>query len=257
MKIERLMIEVTRRCSCNCLHCMRGDEQDIDIDLRKVKKFVKKINVSSIIELGFTGGEPFLAVNKMMEILNFLKSKNIEISTFFIATSASFKVEAKHLEFLTELYSYCSEKEFCSLVLSDNMYTKDKMSEDTIKKLSAFNFTSVRSNDKDFEARLIDAFMEKPGYNINESLLLLGSAVENYDEISNYSEIKHSYHNPSREIVVIKEYEIENVYITAKGDILTDCDYYYGDEENFKVCNIDEIKDFKSFKKMEKVKCIE
>jgi MoaA/NifB/PqqE/SkfB family radical SAM enzyme len=59
--ISQLIVEVTRRCNMMCDHCLRGDEQSIDMSDDVIKAVLS--GVSSIGSLVFTGGEPTLAVD--------------------------------------------------------------------------------------------------------------------------------------------------------------------------------------------------
>ena len=256
MMIRSFTIEITRRCHCDCLHCMRGDAQDLDLKISHLKKMIEKLEVKAIDRITITGGEPFLAVRKMQEVLNYLKLKEITIGSFYIVTSASFKIEYAHLNFLTDIYSYCEEKRECELSLSDNIYTKQRMLDDTVLKLSAFKFTIPRSLDADFREGYMGNYLKKPGYDINNGLIMLGNAVVNYDEIQNYSPVRAKPYYPDDKIEILGE-EIEELYLSAKGDILTDCDYCYEAEEDFKVCHVNDVKSLKKFKKMEKVECTE
>jgi len=36
--VSNLMIEVTRRCNMCCDHCLRGDAQDLDLDIHLAKE---------------------------------------------------------------------------------------------------------------------------------------------------------------------------------------------------------------------------
>lgn len=81
------MIELTRRCNLNCKHCMRGDAQNIDISYDVLDKVFD--NMNGVQKLSFTGGEPFLAKDKMIYILNKIMENNIIICEFSVITNGT------------------------------------------------------------------------------------------------------------------------------------------------------------------------
>ena len=59
---QQLILEVTRRCNMACEHCMRGDAQDMDMDIGLIDKALS--SVSDIGCMTFSGGEPTLNVRQ-------------------------------------------------------------------------------------------------------------------------------------------------------------------------------------------------
>ena len=53
-----IIIETTRRCNMACPHCIRGDAQNMDIDLYILDTFLSNFKDGYIREILFTGGEP-------------------------------------------------------------------------------------------------------------------------------------------------------------------------------------------------------
>ena len=38
--VDQLCVEVTRRCNMSCMHCMRGQAQNVDMDFETFKKMM-------------------------------------------------------------------------------------------------------------------------------------------------------------------------------------------------------------------------
>ena len=75
MRINNLIIEVTRKCQLKCPHCLRGDTEQIDIETKYINQLLH--NVTEINQLTFTGGEPFLNIEAIVHTKNFIKKHNI------------------------------------------------------------------------------------------------------------------------------------------------------------------------------------
>ena len=60
ISIQNLAIEVTRKCNIKCAHCLRGDSQNKDIDLKYIDILLDQVNY--IGHFCPTGGEPSLNI---------------------------------------------------------------------------------------------------------------------------------------------------------------------------------------------------
>lgn len=87
MHIEQLHLEITRRCNLECEHCFRGDSQNINIKLETLKNVFT--NVDKIDKLLITGGEPFLAINELEEMIDLIKKYNVKIEKINIVTNGT------------------------------------------------------------------------------------------------------------------------------------------------------------------------
>lgn len=127
--LDNLAIEVTRRCNLKCRHCLRGDAQNLDIDVEQFKQDYEKIidgfeieKNKSIFTLGFSGGEPLLNIKAIYDIFNFLKfEKNIDIQNFFIATNGT-KFSIESLKLFQYLYENCSDNDISQVKISNSQY---------------------------------------------------------------------------------------------------------------------------------------
>ncbi len=87
MKIENLFLELTRMCTIECEHCLRGDRRDEYMSLETVNNCFK--NVSEINVLLLTGGEPLLAINQIKEIIKIIKENNIKVNKINLVTNGT------------------------------------------------------------------------------------------------------------------------------------------------------------------------
>jgi len=131
MKIKKvlddLVVEVTRKCNLACKHCLRGPAQNKDLNIEGFKKDFKK-NIEKYIEgdyinsITFTGGEPFLNIDTMKEVFDYItKEKEINIGNFYIVTNGT-KFSIKALNLLTYFYESCVDNGISMLKISNSPY---------------------------------------------------------------------------------------------------------------------------------------
>lgn len=87
MKVENLCLEVTRMCTLECEHCLRGDRRFESMSLETINNIFNGIN--KINKLVLTGGEPLLAVKQLKEIVHIIKEKSIKIKEIMIITNGT------------------------------------------------------------------------------------------------------------------------------------------------------------------------
>ncbi len=86
-KVDYLGIEITRRCNLQCAHCLRGDCENKDISDATLENTFS--NVTEIGTLFLSGGEPFIAPERIEYILSLLNQRNIKVHTISITTNAT------------------------------------------------------------------------------------------------------------------------------------------------------------------------
>ena len=89
INVNNLIVEVTRRCNMSCDHCLRGCSQDFDLNLDYVESLFKDIGYISTLTI--TGGEPSLAVDKILGIIESAKRNDVGIGDFYMATGCRWK----------------------------------------------------------------------------------------------------------------------------------------------------------------------
>lgn len=219
MKLEfnDLCIEVTRKCNMECKHCLRGKPQNISIDLSCIHKLFKITNYISSIT--FTGGEPTLAVSKMISILNIAINYNVEIANFYIVTNGKY-LPPNFYYFIHKIYGYCTSNEISGVSLSKDSF-HEVISEENIKRLKLFSCFSEKK-------------LTGESYIINE-----GNAIEHRFPFTRNIDFKFKL-----DIEKLDEdrYLIHDMfYLNAYGKILSECDYSYNSQIKNSICSIDEL----------------
>ena len=228
MEIEygNLVIEVTRRCNMACAHCLRGDAQDIDIDDAIIAKTLE--HAVSIDCLTFTGGEPSLNVPAMRRTLDLMKEKEIELRGYFIATNGK-TVTDGFIRFLIDLHAYvlaCNggyiEEGSCGVALSADEFHEPVPTgnEYMLRSLAAYSDVKRRSYAHGRtmllnrgRARMLDGFETTEPFTSSDPCI---------------SETDRGFRAE------------ETIMITAAGNVVTDCDYEYGNEAYETIGSLDD-----------------
>lgn len=122
-EVDSLFIEVTRRCTLECRHCFRGEQEDKDISLEVLENTFR--GIKSINHLLLTGGEPFLAHEQFKKIREILERDHIKVKYISIVTNATFLNDA-----IMEALSYFNNNSRLNLYVSE-----DKFHEEELKRL--------------------------------------------------------------------------------------------------------------------------
>lgn len=104
MKIDELILEVTRKCNMKCRHCLRGKQEDIDADvslLPNIFNEIKKINC-----ITFTGGEPSLNSPYILSVLDYCKRYQIHVNEIYIATNGLMNLDLL-MDSMEQWLKYC------------------------------------------------------------------------------------------------------------------------------------------------------
>lgn len=215
--LNDFVIECTRHCNMSCRHCLRGESQDLDIDLKIIDRFFKRIE--TIGTLTMSGGEPSLVPDLLMKIIDVAKKNNVCIDSFYIATNAK-EISEGFIQSLMQWYLFCWNGEMNAVQISnDNLH--EHVNPDNIKKLEAFRFVSKKyEKNKD----------------IKEYLIREGRAALNFDCHQSVTPYKISTDDDSSYI-----YIQDTLYINCKGDLFSSCDLSYETQDNddrFKIGNV-------------------
>lgn len=218
--IYNLVVEVGRKCNMKCTHCLRGEPEDVTVDLNSLFKFLKDEKINYINSITFTGGEPTLYAKEIISIIDFIMKNNIEIYGFYIASNGlivNLELMMKLVQFRAYISSKCcldDEDYICRYDISDDHF-HDGIHQYNIDILKGFSFVRMRG-DID-EAYLIDQGRASIYHHTSRT-------VEN----TFYANICGDYT------------EIETVYFNAKGQILWNCDLSYETQEFCEPLSINE-----------------
>jgi hypothetical protein len=217
LAVDDLFIEVTRRCNMQCPHCLRGEAENLEISEKNVDRLFSKI--SRIGTLTITGGEPSLVPEKIEMIVRLAKRNGVSIGNFSCVTNAK-QVTDYFILAILQLYLYCDDNECSGLAYSSDMF-HDGISDENIKKLKAFSFTSDKGE--------ID----------EQHLIMEGRAAMNYDTDRYLRPYKFSLQD---------DWVADNdLYLNCKGNLVADCNCSYEtqDYSEFLIGNVMEIDDLR------------
>lgn len=208
--IDELCIGVTRKCNNNCLHCMRGDAQNIDLSLEDIDTLFHNddFEIRGINSLVITGGEPTLNSSAIIKIINEIIGQEIALKSFtMVINGRIYKQELA--DSLCMLYQY-SKKLF------------DDGDFDLICSLDQFHTKPNESN--------LDAYKKLPFFcgmfrNLsNEDILMLGRAAENnYGSLEMRNFLYYMYscyrnnNNPTIDVQGDGSIVLNQLYLSAKG----------------------------------------
>lgn len=211
MDLYDLVIEVTRRCNMKCLHCLRGEAENVDIDLSHVEKLFDQID--EISSLTITGGEPSLVPEKISGIIDIAKKKDVRIGRFYLVTNGKLVSDA-FMKAVLDLYLYCDDVEgvFHGVDLSNDGY-HEEVPVESVKKLSAFRFFGKKQ--------------QEDGRCYDDSLISEGEAAWNYGG-RDLNVGKICIYPDDGDLIEAVE---NNIYLNCEGNVLPLCDLSYESQE--------------------------
>lgn len=229
--IESIALEVTRRCNEKCLHCMRGESENLDIEKSTIDSLLEKNNIL-IMKLIFSGGEPLL--NEEAIIYTIDKIINEKKLVFSIEITTNGTIYSKLvLEKLKEFKHYVETtfKEFPELIAKEEISCL-RISDDQFHKV-----------DKNVEAKYLkekDIAVQQTGYidELDDKIILTGRAKNRmFGRHFKYHLIDVDIKELSPTCIWLKN----DFYITAKGDITTQGNGTY---EDMDFLNLGKIEDY-------------
>lgn len=223
---NELALELTRKCNMKCNHCLRDDAENINMNMKTIEPLLSR--TMQINTLTFTGGEPTLNISLMKEILNYCKLHTIPVFNIYIVTNGKV-VSDNFLNTIIDWYAYCIESnngcmpDISGLSLSKDMYHENIPTEN-INKLKTFAF---------FDENHYRDFDQYPVLNRGRGANIANNF--NRDIITTFSVLP----NDDGSIQID-----DSTYVSAKGDILADCDLSYDTMSNYALGNTKNIDEF-------------
>ena len=223
MYIQELVIEITRRCNIQCLHCLRGPAQAKDIDNITIDKILEGISMIGCVT--FTGGEPSLAVSRIKYFTKRVKKLGIEVSSFYVITNGKIASTAM-AHALMDLYAYCNPSDpedfIGGLAISQDQYHREIGYEINSAKKVYGALVFFRSKDRKADLKYI----------INEGWANI-NGIGNRPELPNMNVIGLDDDGNVDRVD-------EVVYINALGDVIPSCDMSYESQKAYKIGNVHE-----------------
>lgn len=103
MYIENLHLSLTRNCTLECEHCLRGNRQHVSMDPLILDKIFQ--DILEVENLLITGGEPLIAIQSLEKLAEIIRNKMVKINNIFIITNGTVLSE-RIIKVLTDLNIY-------------------------------------------------------------------------------------------------------------------------------------------------------
>lgn len=212
MHIRNLVIEVTRRCQLECIHCLRGDTQPVEIDKDSIRQLIVDHNITSIDTLTFTGGEPFMNAGAIAYTVQLLKMMKVEVQSFYIATNGvmfetSNVVTKTCLGTIMDLWLLCYDNKYSRIDISTDQFHETKITMDNLLRVFAFTY--------------------ERGENLTWQRLI----PEGRGEYVTCADKPQFQHNEFSE----EDPEEVQIYLTAKGEVVWNCDLSYEHQDRVSI----------------------
>lgn len=139
MYVENLHLQVTRNCTLECEHCMRGDRERVNMNpaiLDEIFKDVKRVGM-----LLLTGGEPLIAIQTLEHLVYLLKTKQVRVNKITVVTNGTI-LSDRVLRLLHEL----QDNSYLILRMSTNIFHNLELHKKNLEAIRDKNL-KVISND--------------------------------------------------------------------------------------------------------------
>ena len=116
MELDNLYLELTRNCTLQCEHCLKGEREAKDMSLETIDlifKDIKKINT-----LLLSGGEPLINKKALEYIAQLIDEKGIKVNRIGLITNGTI-CNKNIIEILQELKKRCDSFQF---ILSSDLF---------------------------------------------------------------------------------------------------------------------------------------
>lgn len=87
MYVEELHLQVTRNCTLECEHCLRGDREIVNMSPQILDEIFK--DIKNIGRLLLTGGEPLLAIQTLEYLVELLKTNQVRVNKIILITNGT------------------------------------------------------------------------------------------------------------------------------------------------------------------------
>ncbi len=223
MKIDKLYLEITRNCTLECEHCLRGNKEIKDMDLMTLENSLK--DVKEINTLLLTGGEPLLNIKLLKELPKIIERNNIIINNISIITNGTV-ASLNHVNALKYLSDKCNSFD---LILSSDLFHRLEWSRLQIK-------DKVEKNYKFYQEYFpMRKYLDNDSFH---SILLLSSGraktltKERLKELEKKYYIKYKFMTEEEQNLIKKSGDsiYGKLYINVYGNV-TPYDVSFSDED--------------------------
>ena len=232
LRIQEVMIEITRTCNMACSHCIRGKSQKGVITKETIRNFFLNLEVEKIGNLVFTGGEPSLNPEVIQYTIDVLNEQGILFDGFYIATNGTQHSKTNEfLMMLIKLYSEAQDVGMCSVLVSRDDYHLEAGIEGADDMYESLRFVRIEDGNSDYEL-FNDGFAFDNGNPLAIKTYDLGNVSISIEESNGFYEIENE----------------EPLYLSVNGDIGIGCNFSYETfDSELIIANIDNIDSTLSF----------
>lgn len=236
---EYLGIEITRKCNYNCVHCLKGDAQDLTITPEIIETVFSQIDYCS--EIFLFGGEPLLAIDMIEYIINSAEHHNLNLKNIAFVTNGSI-LNRKVIDILNDFCDKWHGRNV-SFVISDDKY------HDVEQSMRCYEFYTQLAHDN---SQIVISFMSDENSNVNKNGILKRITItgrgkdyfeKNKDELLKQGVIPVPYsENDIRQhqICIYNNIIQCKMLLTAKGQLrlLSSCSYTEEDTDGLGIGNV-------------------
>lgn len=215
LHIESLVIECTRRCNMTCAHCLRGDAEDVDVDICHIHSLFKQID--SIGCLTLSGGEPSLVPYIIQWVREVAFTAKVDVGNFYIATNGK-DVPDSFVYEVVRWYGQCTDNEISQVSISNDDYHESNV--DYNPMLTLLTITER-------EARVYD----------DKFLISEGKAYLNTGAERTLSKESFEVEVYGDDIRIIEG----DLYMNVHGNIIGGCDWSYTSQEEHIIGHISKL----------------
>ncbi|MDO4333071.1 MAG: radical SAM protein [Eubacteriales bacterium] len=222
LSIDTLDIETTRKCNFNCLHCMRGDSQNLNIDNTYIDKLFNLL--CGVYEIRITGGEPSLNISALEHLIEAIKINHVEVNTISVVLNGQTQNMGKFVQVMKKLFALCNHPEQCVVGISvDKFHGDSDPGTNYIKSLDAFKRLKQNADIR---------------IKIHEGALTGIRAIGRAEKMEDAIEVPDVNYP-----VFIHENLIQSICMTVNGDLVNSKDYSYetADKRENHICHITEV----------------
>lgn len=248
LRVEEMIMEVTRWCNLDCWHCSRGEAQNAFMSFETINNLLS--NVDEISTLVISGGEPLIAVPQLNAISDGISRMGIKVNQISIITNGTI-LNADVVRALERLDMVCK---ILNVKVSDDKFHKMALERNNLTNRRMVNFNLLKNL---FGATLY-------GTPRKEKILSLINAVgrakeltqSDMDEVNAYGEYPTLYTLTNSHIfngadltvqhelpAYIGDMWIKNIVNIDVNGYLTDsyASYEDADSHNIYECNINNV----------------
>lgn len=106
IRIDQLVIEITRECNAACKHCLRGKQEKVKIKKNDIKTLLSQ--VEGVRSITFSGGEPTLNIKAIRDTLNIVKELKVPVDSIYVVTNG-IKYSKGLVRVMNDWLQYCIE----------------------------------------------------------------------------------------------------------------------------------------------------